>query len=207
MIGTSAANITADSKGNLTLKNSLVSTAAGQAIAAAAKEGKLEAGTTVEGMHTLPIFTAAGNEPREIIAAGFAVSGDALFAETPKDVRLLKVFPDDREGRLFDFAAASGDYKDKTFTVLDGTNSVPEKIVAEESYTLVLFIRDYGDFDLDKIDNGSVTDPVALLQTKAPGGESNPGESSSSSGGGCSAGYGLLALLAIVPAALRRKKN
>ena len=207
LIGTSAANITADSKGNLTLKNSLVSTAAGQAIAAAAKEGKLEAGTTVEGMHTLPIFTAAGNEPREIIAAGFAVSGDALFAETPKDVRLLKVFPDDREGRLFDFAAASGDYKDKTFTVLDGTNSVPEKIVAEESYTLVLFIRDYGDFDLDKIDNGSVTDPVALLQTKAPGGESNPGESSSSSGGGCSAGYGLLALLAIVPAALRRKKN
>lgn len=207
LIGTSAANITADSKGNLTLKNSLVSTAAGQAIAAAAKEGKLEAGTTVEGMHTLPIFTAAGNEPREIIAAGFAVSGDALFAETPKDVRLLKVFPDDREGRLFDFAATSGDYKDKTFTLLDGTNSVPEKIVAEESYTLVLFIRDYGDFDLDKIDNGSVTDPVALLQTKAPGGESNPGESSSSSGGGCSAGYGLLALLAIVPAALRRKKN
>lgn len=206
LIGTGASNITADSKGNLTLKNSLVSKAAGQAVAAAVKAGKLEAGTAVEGAQTLPIFTAAGNEPREVIAAGFAVSGDVLAAETPKDVRLLKVFPDNREGALFDFAAVSDDYKDKTFTVLDSANAVPEKIVSGDSYTLVVFIKDCGDFDLDNMDNGSVTDPVALLQTKSTGG-SNPADGSSSSGGGCNAGYGLLALLALVPAALRRKKG
>lgn len=206
LIGTGASNITADSKGNLTLKNSLVSKAAGQAVAAAVKAGKLEAGTAVEGAQTLPIFTAACNEPREVIAAGFAVSGDVLAAETPKDVRLLKVFPDDREGALFDFAAVSDDYKDKTFTVLDSANAVPEKIVSGDSYTLVVFIKDCGDFDLDNMDNGSVTDPVALLQTKSTGG-GTPADGSSSSGGGCNAGYGLLALLALVPAALRRKKG
>lgn len=206
LIGTGASNITADSKGNLTLKNSLVSKAAGQAVAAAVKAGKLEAGTAVEGAQTLPIFTAAGNEPREVIAAGFAVSGDVLAAETPKDVRLLKVFPDDREGALFDFAAVSDDYKDKSFTVLDSANAVPEKIVSGDSYTLVVFIKDCGDFDLDNMDNGSVTDPVALLQTKSTGG-GTPADGSSSSGGGCNAGYGLLALLALVPAALRRKKG
>lgn len=206
LIGTGTSNITADSKGNLTLKNSLVSKAAGQAVAAAVKAGKLEAGTAVEGAQTLPIFTAAGNEPREVIAAGFAVSGDVLAAETPKDVRLLKVFPDDREGALFDFAAVSDDYKDKTFTVLDSANAVPEKIVSGDSYTLVVFIKDCGDFDLDNMDNGSVTDPVALLRTKSTGGD-NSADGSSSSCGGCNAGYGLLALLALVPAALRRKKG
>ncbi|MEG1603203.1 MAG: Synerg-CTERM sorting domain-containing protein, partial [Cloacibacillus sp.] len=208
LIGANSANITADSKGNLTLKNSLVSRSAEQAVAAAIKDGKLEAGTKIEGMHTLPIFTATGNELREILATGFAVSGDVLGVGRPQELHLFKVFPDDREGRLFDFAATSGDYKDKTFTVLDGSNNVPEKIIASESYTLVVFVQDCGEFDLDKTENGAVTDPVAILNTKAASAAPDAPSSSGSGSGGCNAGYGLLACLALLPAlALKKHKK
>ena len=80
---------------------------------------------------------------------------------------------------------------DKTFTVtITGINGIASDDV-ENAVTL------RGQITLSDVESDDI----------APGSEDVVPEKASSSGGGCSAGYGLLALLAIVPAALRRKKN
>ena len=76
-------------------------------------------------------------------------------------------------------------------------------IVASEKYELVLFVADGGDYDLDKTENGVVIDPCAIL--KAESAPINPTPKTGSGSGGCSAGVGALALLALVPLFLRRK--
>ena len=69
-----------------------------------------------------------------------------------------------------------------------------------ETYILVVFIEDGGDFDLDGDDNGVIIDPMAFFRTKTGSGSGAGGNGVG--GGGCdamtvNAGLGLLALFIV----------
>ena len=74
-------------------------------------------------------------------------------------------------------------------------------IDAEATYTLAAFVKDGGDFDLDKTTDGKVIDPIDIIKQSAP----PAAPTSSGSGGGCNAGAGAMALMALIPIALRKR--
>lgn len=151
----------------------------------------------------LPVVTANITQGK-IAAIAYSFKGGELGgAQTAKDIKLLKMFPDGT-GKPFNYATLANQ-ADMAFALLDSEKHEDflGDIASGDTYTLVTFIADDKDFDLDKTP-GQILDPVAILESKK---SDNPSSGDGGSGGGCSAGYGLLALLAIVPATLRRKKN
>ena len=170
---------------------------AGKAAASAAESEKL----TVSKVIHLPLYTAGTKTANNLAAVALVVSGDSLLADAPEKVRVVKARPDGT-GTFFEYAASSADYTDGHFTIQNMDDSVMAHdgaISAGESYKLVLYIKDNGGFDLDPAEC-SIVDPLAIVQATA---QPQPSSGSSS---GCSAGFGALALLALVPL-FRRKKR
>jgi len=150
----------------------------------------------------LPIFKAEiETAPQGNVAAvGFEVKGSDLYnlnATTARDIRLIKILSP-TTSVPFVYESVPAQFGDKKFTLLRG-GQVYEGSIANDGtvYTLVVFIRDSGDFDLDEeaAPNGTVVDPTALVASKNGGGS------------GCGAGSGsVLALLALAGMCIARKR-
>ncbi|WP_455598915.1 Synerg-CTERM sorting domain-containing protein, partial [Cloacibacillus sp.] len=66
-----------------------------------------------------------------------------------------------------------------------------------------VFIKDGGEYDLDGEEDGTVIDPIAIIrQSKPP-----VPKPTQHGGGGCTAGAGALAMLALIPLWMRRGKR
>jgi hypothetical protein len=148
----------------------------------------------------LPWFEAAV-EPGKVAAVRISVEGSLLYSELPEGIILLKILTP-TSGQFLQYVSMDVDYDDGRFTVLKkkGYEQI-ENINKNEDYDLVVFIRDGGEFDLDKRINGFVVDPIVIVNKN---GESRNGGGSSV---GCSA-FGFLAfsLLGIVPFVIWKKR-
>ena len=154
----------------------------------------------------LPIVQAEVEKEGNVAAIALTLTGPELGAQSNSvagDINLIKVFADGT-GEKFGYVSAAADYADKTFTLkdADGKNLAPtDKVATDSVYTLILFVADNGDFDLDA-KAGNVIDPVAVATNAA----TEPKSGSSSSG--CNGGFGALALLglALVPMFYGKKR-
>ena len=151
----------------------------------------------------LPIFTAVKTNPSaDIVACSFSVKSSDLLAKTPQEVKLLKI-----KGKAltvsFKYSDKTEDFlKDGYFTIqTSGDNKIADKAAAftADVYKVTMFIKDNGEYDLDPT-VGSILDPAAIVKTSTKSPDSG-------SSGGCSAGFAAIALLAIVPIVVRRKRN
>ena len=154
---------------------------------------------------TLPIITATISDGK-VAALAMKTTGAQLGAAANNivsDITLIKILKDET-GAKFGYTAEPAGYADQSFTLknADGNNlAFTDKIDPTATYTLILFVKDNGEFDYDNT-TGSVIDPVAMAMNEAKAPKPSGGSSS-----GCSAGVGVLALLALLPlAAARRKK-
>lgn len=153
---------------------------------------------------TLPIVESSADKAGQLHAISFKVSGD-IFGEVADvtGISVLKVFPDGK-GELFTPVTASGDIADKTVALYDGGNAmVTEAVDGSASYILTAFVKDGGTFDLDGQEDGRVIDPISIIKAKAAPPKPKP----ASEGGSCDTGAGALALLALAPLAMRKKKR
>lgn len=211
--GITASDIAFDKEGNAVLASSVIASASTSAI----KLVKLPEGTYIksEDIAALPIMEAAVQKVNNVAAVAFEVTGAALKAKVAKDVMILKTLSA-TSGEFFTFAAAPADFTDKHFAIETVDASGKEAILAADAaiaadgkYKLILFVQDNGDFDLCKDKAGKVVDPAAIVAAATPSSPAPsdpPTPTSHSSSSGCNAtGWGLLALLAAVPAIKRKK--
>ena len=149
----------------------------------------------------LPVFAVESGDITEagaVVAVGFEMKGSEFLAAKPKDVRLLKV-QGSAAGKFFEYTSDPKAFGDGSFTVQDENDAVfAGTFDADTKYKLVLFIKDNGEFDLRSAER-EICDPAAIVQTES--------KASSGSSGGCSAGFAALALIALLPLAMRGKKK
>ena len=191
-------NLVATADGKLTISPVLAKSALEEVISA-------DATVAPKNVVLLPIVQAAVTA-NNVAALAFTMTGEQLGAEentVAGDVKVIKVLADGKGGQ-FSYASAAADYADKTFTLKDADGkslALTDKVAKASTYTLVVFVADNGDFDLDAT-AGSVIDPVAVATNAAT--EPKSGGSSS----GCNGGFGALALLAFaVLPFIRREKR
>ncbi|MDO5114629.1 MAG: Ig-like domain-containing protein [Synergistaceae bacterium] len=107
------------------------------------------------------------NNNGEVAAIGYEVTGEVFgSAKSIDEIKVLKTFPTGA-GQLFTVVKDKSQFKDKCVTLMKGGDIHTGEIVSGDSYTLVTFIKDGGEFDLDGAANGVVIDPVAVLRLKA----------------------------------------
>lgn len=156
---------------------------------------------TVAKVRPLPVFAVESGDITEagaVVAVGFEMKGSEFLAAKPKDVRLLKV-QGSAAGKFFEYTSDPKAFGDGSFTVQDENDAVfAGTFDADTKYKLVLFIKDNGEFDLRSAER-EICDPAAIVQTES--------KASSGSSGGCSAGFAALALIALLPLAMRGKKR
>ena len=192
-------DLIANAEGDLTVSPILVKSAVEYVKSA-------DSTVTPTSITVLPIVQAEVEKEGNVAAIALTLTGPELGAQSNSvagDINLIKVFADGT-GEKFGYVSAAADYADKTFTLkdADGKNLAPtDKVATDSVYTLILFVADNGDFDLDAT-AGSVIDPVAVATNAAT--EPKSGGSSS----GCNGGFGALALLAFaVLPFIRREKR
>ena len=87
----------------------------------------------------------------------------------PEKVRLLKVLSAD-SGEWFIYTGSPVDFDDKKFTILNMDDSIcADDLVSGDDYKPLFLIKDGGSFDLDGQENGSVFDPMALVEVPVTG--------------------------------------
>ena len=196
-INTDISSFRINSKGIVFLKDNIAEKASENA---AQKENL----SVVKVIH-MPLFTVATSEAQKLAVCAFIMSGDQLLADKAQNVRVAEMTPDGT-GTFLTYAAGPESYNDGHFTIQNMDDSVMQpgdKIDSAASYKLVVYVKDNGGYDLDKADRCIVT-PLAIVQTK----QKDPEHSTDSgSGGGCSAGFGALALLLALPLVLRKKQK
>lgn len=156
---------------------------------------------TVAKVRPLPVFAVESGDITEagaVVAVGFEMKGSEFLAAKPEEVRLLKV-QGSAAGKFFEYTSDPKAFGDGSFTVQDENDAVfAGTFDADTKYKLVLFIKDNGEFDLRSAER-EICDPAAIVQTES--------KASSGSSGGCSAGFAALALIALLPLAMRGKKK
>ena len=156
---------------------------------------------TVAKVRPLPVFAVESGDITEagaVVAVGFEMKGSEFLAAKPEEVRLLKV-QGSAAGKFFEYTSDPKAFGDGSFTVQDENDAVfAGTFAADTKYKLVLFIKDNGEFDLRSAER-EICDPAAIVQTES--------KASSGSSGGCSAGFAALALIALLPLAMRGKKK
>ena len=156
---------------------------------------------TVAKVRPLPVFAVESGDLTEagaVVAVGFEMKGSEFLAAKPEEVRLLKV-QGSAAGKFFEYTSDPKAFGDGSFTVQDENDAVfAGTFAADTKYKLVLFIKDNGEFDLRSAER-EICDPAAIVQTES--------KASSGSSGGCSAGFAALALIALLPLAMRGKKR
>ncbi|MCD8164014.1 MAG: Ig-like domain-containing protein [Synergistaceae bacterium] len=111
----------------------------------------------------LPLVESRAAEAGKTHALGFTVSGD-LFGEIDdiSQIRVIKIFPDGT-GKPFRVATKAEEIENKTVALYDADdNIVTGAIEPETEYTLAVFIKDGGEYDLDSEEDGTVIDPIAI---------------------------------------------
>jgi len=195
MITSESAAITAD---DLEIKDGVV--VAKETVVKAAAEKAIESAglnVEVESVVPLPVF-ACTVSPDKIAAVSFSFQGSELKAATAGAVKVLKILGSD-DGKFFTFQSEAANVDDGEFALQSDSGDFmasTDAIDANETYTLILFIKDNGDFDLNDTP-GTVVDPAAIVETTA-------GSHSSS---GCNVGFAGLLLMAAVPMIVWRKKQ
>jgi hypothetical protein len=136
-----------------------------------------------------------------IAAIPLKVSGKWLRANRADSVQLMKVISysdddnDDNDvAKKLTYVSAPDDYGDGKFTILNSDGEPYSGALTEKgTYTLVLFIKDGGDYDADGDENGAILDPTVPVDTRT--GSSTLGGDSGAAGGGCSSGVPALTLV------------
>jgi hypothetical protein len=164
----------------------------------------------VESVNPLPLKAAVVKSSGGIAALEFTVKGSRLFASRPDDITVLKV-KGGTAGDSFARATPGTGYADRTFTLRKGGRPHVGPISPDDTYTLVLFVKDGGAFDLDRTP-GKVLDPAVIVKksAKISDGQETPGGSKSAekSSGGCGSGtFGAAALAALAFAIARRGRK
>jgi hypothetical protein len=162
---------------------------------------------TIETVNSLPIKTAVVKTSGGIAALEFTVKGSRLFADRPDDITVLKV-KGGAAGDSFSYSTPSAGYADRTYTLRKSGKPHHGPILPDESYTLLLFVKDGGAFDLDRTP-GKVLDPAVIVKKTArkASAQDEDGEKSPS-GGGCGSGaFGIAALMALAAAIAAAKKK
>ena len=152
-------------------------------------------------VNPMPLLKAnlAEKSSADIAVMGIELMGSVLAETSPADVKLVKVTGPETGVLLGYCSDPSGfrDVKDGAFTILDDQGAVVSSIDPGKKYVLTLLIKDNGSYDLNR-EARTVVDPMVILS----GGSQ---EGTKSSGGGCDAGYGGLALALTAAFLLRRK--
>jgi uncharacterized cupin superfamily protein len=161
---------------------------------------------TVETVTPLPVKRAVVKARGGIAALEFPVKGSALYAVRPEDVKVMKI-KRGGTGDAFTLATPSTGYADRTFALSKGGRLVTGAISTNDNYTLILFVKDGGDFDLDPTPE-RVIDPAAIVKTKtrSSASEQTEDDEPSESGGGCNAAWPAIMLVAVVPVLITKKR-
>ncbi|WP_455599062.1 Ig-like domain-containing protein [Cloacibacillus sp.] len=161
-------------------------------------KANLEDGAALESILTLPLFSVRTEKGKTAVSA-WVVKGSDLLSDTIEKVDVRKIVS---TTEMLKFRYKASGFTDGSFTVLGMDGKLAAGAVdKDKKYQLLLFIADGGKYDLNDA-VGVITDPAAIVKT---GGAPAPKPSGGSSGG-CSAGFGTLALLALVPPALKKKR-
>ncbi|WP_455595108.1 GLUG motif-containing protein [Cloacibacillus porcorum] len=161
-------------------------------------KANLEDGAALESVITLPLFSVRTEKEKTAISA-WVVKGSDLLSDTIEKVDARKIVS---TTELLKFQYKASGFTDGSFTVLGMDGKLATGAVDKDKrYQLLLFIADGGKYDLNDA-AGVITDPAAIVKT---GGTPTPKPSGGSSSG-CSAGFGALALLALVPLAMKKKR-
>lgn len=155
----------------------------------------LESSRYIDKISLFPVFTATGDDGElsdgAVAAVAFSVSGEVFGdGSTLGDVAVCKVKPD---GECLRYTLSTGeDAADGSFEIFrEDWSEFGGTFSAAEEYIVVLYIADDGQYDLYK-NNGAITDPTAVVRYGA-----QEQAAAGGSGGGCSAGFGAAALLAL----------
>ena len=161
-------------------------------------------GREIEDISLFPVFRLSDGAMTDgrLCAAAFELDGtDFCEGGSREDIAVCKIKPD---GTMLEYqwAAGENEYVNGRYTILDEAGNIFHgRFDGAKKYTVVLFVADNGDFDLDNR-AGVIVDPTAIVAFKKD-------ERKNSGGGGCSAagvGVSLLAVLIFaIPAVLRRK--
>lgn len=163
---------------------------------------------TITDITRLPIFVATV-ESGKTVAVAFKVQGKDFFATTPDKIKIMKIMSN-TESDFFTYAASSSQFADGKYTLQTATNPLyTGTIEANTEYLLVLFIKDGGRFDLDKVVNGEVVDPSAIIKlTKKddPIPPTPPTPGPDDGGGGCNTSLPLQLMFLAIPFIFKLKK-
>ena len=152
---------------------------------------------SLDKIQPLPLFSV--NTGKEIAAAAWKLKGAALLADTFDKVDVRKIVSGTE---VLKFEYKTSGFTDGSFTILDMEGKLAAgAVTAENDYQLLLFIADNGSYDLDKT-AGVVTDPAVIIKTTA-----TPEPASGGSSGGCAAGVGAFALIALCPLIFRKRSR
>lgn len=127
------------------------------------------------------------------------MSGDIFGAvNSASDIRVLKVFPNGN-GKAFTVAIKAEEIADETIALYGSDNKLVTGTIdpAETHYTLVAYVRDGGEFDLNGKADARVVDPIAIIRLAEAPKDRTPEPTTSTGGGGCSTGAGGSAIIAI----------
>ena len=149
----------------------------------------------------LPVVKGELTTAGKIAGLKFQVKGSEFGVTNTTEAKVMKILSDGT-GKLFTMITNEADITDKTAAIYETDMSkMATAIEVSKDYILVAYVKDAPNgFDLDNTTNREVIDPVVILK---PDGTPKPKKSSS---GGCSAGFGMLALLALLPMVMRKKK-
>ena len=152
----------------------------------------------------LPVVTA-DIDNGAVLAGGFEMEGGYLKVEKPEDI-LFYVYKADHTPTRFSYVSNLGEIRSGTFILMDRWKRMVSGVIDPyHMYRLVYFIGDGSPYDIDGHTNGHVTGLMSIYTTlKAPEIPEEPTSGDvvqhGGGGGGCNAaGYGALALLALIP--------
>ena len=152
----------------------------------------------------LPVVTA-DIDNGTVLAGGFEMEGGYLKVEKPVDI-LFYVYKADHTPTRFSYVSNLGEIRSGTFILMDRWNRMVSGVIDPyHMYRLVYFIEDGSPYDIDGHTNGHVTGLMSIYTTlKAPEIPEEPTSGDvvqhGGGGGGCNAaGYGALALIALIP--------
>ena len=154
---------------------------------------------------SLPWFEAAAQD-NGVTAVKIPVNGKQLNVNYARNIMLLKILSGS-VGEFLEYAGSEADYGDGRFTLFAQGSETPYSgyLNPNDSYDLVIFIKDGGKYDLDKTANGNVVGSHAIV-SKTQSVNDGTQTGSGGGGGGCSTfGYFAFVLLGVVPLARRNK--
>ncbi|MDO5116059.1 MAG: S8 family serine peptidase [Synergistaceae bacterium] len=159
-------------------------------------------GRKTETISLFPVFAAENGDMTagRLCAAAFELDG-AEFAggSSRENTAVFKVKPDGSRLEYY-WAANKGEYADGRYTIFDENGNIFNgSFESGKKYTIMLFIKDNGEYDLDSA-AGRIVDPATIVSFKKD-----------ESSGGCQAAGGLFSIFALLifalPAAFKKNKG